>query len=90
LLILTRAKSEIFVVSSNFSEQKTDKLKTIFSFLMAAAIFIFAAPTSSAQKAMKPEDFTMQISKGIPEGFELDESGTDKECLFALYKKSLR
>lgn len=63
-------------------------MKSVVYFLMAIAISLIAASSSSAQNSMKIEDFTRHISKGIPAGFKQDESGTDKKNLYAVYKKS--
>jgi hypothetical protein len=56
----------------------------------AFVVFIcsFFSFSAFSQKAISLEDFTSEISKGIPEDFEIDENGTDKGNLYAIFMKS--
>lgn len=63
-------------------------MKSILSFAMALTIFICLAPALVAQQPMTVEGFTAEISRGIPEGFKMDENGRDKNDLYVVYKKN--
>lgn len=63
-------------------------MKRLFILSLTICIFSLFNASLFAQKTVSIDAFNKEIRKGIPQDFKLDESGVDKENLFAVYKKT--
>ncbi len=63
-------------------------MKKSFYLIFVVSIFVLFNSSVLAQKSISADQFSKEIAKAIPEGFKLAEKGTDKDNLFAVYKKS--
>ncbi len=59
-----------------------------FFLTFGICIFSLFSLFVKAQNTVTTDEFLIEIGKGIPEEFKLDESGLDKNNVYAVYKKT--